>query len=196
MHNSTDNNSSEWLEDLIEDTRSGLASYVRSIVATPDDVPGVMQDAYLKVFLALRDDHTGSHKPVALLYRTARNTAISRLRHQKVVRESVTAIAVAEELRAEPSTAEQAINESEKLDELILVVNHLPPKCRDVFVLRWIHGLSQRAIGERLGITVSTVEKHLAKGLRRCKKELNRNDGRDASQQDSRCRPLSREAAS
>lgn len=196
MHNSTDNNSNEWLEDLIEDTKSGLASYVRRIVATPDDVPGVMQDAYLKVFLALRDDHTGSHKPVALLYRTARNTAISRLRHQKVVRQSVTAIAVAEELRAEPSTAEQAINESEKLDELMLVVNRLPPKCRDVFVLRWIHGLSQRAIGERLGITVSTVEKHLAKGLRCCKKELNRNDARDASQQDDRRRPLSREAAS
>jgi RNA polymerase sigma-70 factor (ECF subfamily) len=196
VHNSNNNNSNEWLDELIEDTEVGLASYVRRIVNSPDDVPGVMQDAYLKVFLALRDDHTGAHKPVALLYRTARNTAISRLRHQKVVRHSVTAIAVAEELRAEPTTAEQAINESEKLDQLMLVVNHLPPKCRDVFVLRWIHGLSQRAIGERLGITVSTIEKHLAKGLRFCRKELSRNDAGDSLQQDSGCGSLSKEAAS
>ena len=54
----------------------------------------------------------------------------------------------------------------------MLIINSLPPKCRDVFVLRWIHGLSQRAISEKLNIAVSTVEKHLAKGLRFCKEEM------------------------
>lgn len=190
------NNSNEWLDDLIENTESGLASYVRGIVHSPDDVPGVLQDAYLKVFLALRDDQAGAHKPVALLYRVARNTAISRLRHQKVIRHSATAITVAEELRAEPVTAEQAVNESAKLDDLMRVVNNLPPKCRDVFVLRWIHGLSQRAIGEQLGITVSTVEKHLAKGLRFCKKEFSRKDGQDSLQQGTSCESPPWEAVS
>ena len=55
---------------------------------------------------------------------------------------------------------------------LLRAVNGLPPKCRDVFVLRMIEGLSQREIAERLGITVSTVEKHLARGLRHCKDSL------------------------
>jgi len=32
--------------------------------------------------------------------------------------------------------------------------------------------MSQRAISERLDIAVSTVEKHLAKGLRFCKDEM------------------------
>lgn len=167
--------SHEWFDELVEETRIGLTDYVRRIVSSPDDVQGVLQDAYLRVFIALRQDRPGGHAPVALLYRTARNLAISRLRHQKVVRHSVAAVEIAEELRSDIPTTEQKISESQKLNELLLIVNSLPPKCRDVFVLRWIHGLSQRAIGEQLGITVSTVEKHLAKGLRFCKDEIRRS---------------------
>ena len=63
----------------------------------------------------------------------------------------------------------------------MLAVNQLPPKCRNVFVLRMIDGLSQRAIGERLGIAVSTVEKHLAKGLRLCKESIAAQDATDTS---------------
>jgi RNA polymerase sigma factor (sigma-70 family) len=48
---------------------------------------------------------------------------------------------------------------------LMLVVNQLPPKCRKVLLLRMLEGLSQKEIATRLGIAVSTVEKHLAKAL-------------------------------
>ena len=48
---------------------------------------------------------------------------------------------------------------------LMLVVNQLPPKCRKVMLLRMLEGLSQKEIAARLGIAVSTVEKHLAKAL-------------------------------
>ncbi|MDH3352620.1 MAG: sigma-70 family RNA polymerase sigma factor [Gammaproteobacteria bacterium] len=164
--------SHEWFDELVEETRIGLTDCVRRIVSSPDDVQGILQDAYLKVFVALRKDRPGGHAPVALLYRTARNIAISRLRHQKVVRHSISAVEVAEELRGDSPTTEQQISASQKLNELLLIINSLPPRCRDVFVLRWIKGLSQRAIGEQLGISVSTVEKHLAKGLRYCKDEI------------------------
>jgi RNA polymerase sigma-70 factor (ECF subfamily) len=124
------------------------------------------------VYVALRKERDGGHTPAALLYTTARNLAISRLRHQKVIRHSFTAVSVAEELRRERTSAEQTVSESQKHNELMLIINSLPPKCRDVFVLRWIHGLSQRAISEKLNIAVSTIEKHLAKGLRFCKDEM------------------------
>ena len=172
MKNSNKNNSNDWFDDFVAETRSSLAGYVRQIVTSPDDVQGVMQDAYLKVYVALRKERDGGHMPAALLYTTARNLAISRLRHQKVIQHSFTAVSVAEELRRERTSAEQTVSESQKHNELMLIINSLPPKCRDVFVLRWIHGLSQRAISEKLNIAVSTVEKHLAKGLRYCKEEM------------------------
>jgi RNA polymerase sigma factor (sigma-70 family) len=161
--------SQEWFNDLVEQTRGGLARYVDRILVSPDDTQEVLQEAYLKVFVALRKSGPDENYPVAFLYTTARNIAISRLRHQSVVLKSVGAISIAEELRVERASAEQQVSESERLNALLLVVNGLPPKCREVFVLRWIHGMSQRDIGEKLGISVSTVEKHLAKGLRHCK---------------------------
>lgn len=166
------NNKNDWFDDFVEATNSGLAAYLRQIVTSPDDVQGIMQDAYLKVYVALQKERDGGHTPTALLYTTARNLAISRLRHQKVIQHSFTAVSVAEELRRERTSTEQAVSESQKHNELMLIINSLPPKCRDVFVLRWIHGLSQRAISEQLDIAVSTVEKHLAKGLRFCKDEM------------------------
>ena len=54
----------------------------------------------------------------------------------------------------------------------MIAVNKLPPKCRSVVVLRMIDGLSQREISERLGIAVSTVEKHLSRGLQLCKEDV------------------------
>ena len=174
--------SQEWFDDLVEQTRSGLARYVDRIVLSPDDTQGVLQEAYLKVFLALRKSGPEENYPVALLYTTARNIAISRLRHQSVVLKSVGAVAIAEELRADIVTAEQQVSASQRLNSLLLVVNGLPPKCREVFVSRWIHGMSQREIGEKLGISVSTVEKHLAKGLRHCKTMM--NEGNLAIEQD------------
>jgi RNA polymerase sigma-70 factor (ECF subfamily) len=167
--------SAEWFEDLVGQTRSGLARYVERILASPEDAQEVVQEAYLKVFVALRNDPSESNYPVALLYTTARNIAISRLRHQSVVLKSVGAVTIAEELRIRERSAEQQVSASERLNSLLMVVDGLPPKCREVFVLRWIHGMPQRDIGEQLGISLSTVEKHLAKGLRHCKAMLTQN---------------------
>ncbi len=48
----------------------------------------------------------------------------------------------------------------------------LPPQCSRVFLLRKVYGLSYKEIAERLGISVSTAEKHAALGLLRCSEYL------------------------
>ena len=187
--------SNEWFDELVNNTKGGLTRYVGRIVSSPEDVQDVVQEAYLKVFIVLRTSRAEGHAPVALLYRAARNLAISRLRHMKVVNRSATVVAVVEELRTDAVTIEQAASASQELDTVLRVVNGLPPKCRDVFVLRWIHGLSQSRIGEQLGISVSTVEKHLAKGLKVCRSEFETAAQSQESERQSRSSHLSRRAA-
>lgn len=164
-----------WFVDLVEATRPGLSRYVSKLVPCPDDVQEVVQEAYLKVYCALKNSHGDDHSPQALLYATARNIAISRLRHLQVVARSTTSVGVAEELRREESDTENQVNTRQQFDHLSSAMNSLPPRCRKVILLRLANGLSQKAIGNRLGISVSTVEKHLAKGLRLCSKQLHRN---------------------
>ena len=65
----------KWLNDLIAETRSGLARYLARLCASPDDVPDIMQEAYLQVYCALRETGPDGHVPGALLYTTARNIA-------------------------------------------------------------------------------------------------------------------------
>lgn len=63
------------------------------------------------------------------------------------------------------SQTEQEVLNREDFGFLCEAVNELPEKCRKVFVLKKIYGLSQREIAEELSISESTVEKHVAKGL-------------------------------
>jgi len=162
----------KWLNDLVAETRSGLARYLARICASRDDVQDVMQEAYLQVFCALRQSGPDGHTPAALLYTTARNIAFSRHRHRKVVAAAAPAVTEGEKLRREQAGIEQQVDRGQQMRRVLQAVNALPPKCRDVFVLRMIDGLSQREIAERLGIAVSTVEKHLARGLQQCRQEL------------------------
>ena len=162
----------KWLNDLVAETRSGLSRYLARLCASPDDVQDVMQEAYLQVFCALRQSGPEGHAPAALLYTTARNIAFSRHRHCKVIAAAEPTITAGERLRREEAGIEQQVDRGQQMRRLLQSVNGLPPKCRDVFVLRMIEGLSQREIAERLGIAVSTVEKHLARGLQQCRQEL------------------------
>ena len=162
----------DWFADLVNSTRHGLARHVSKLVACPDDVQEVVQEAYLKVFCTLKNSSQHDHSPKALLYVTARNIAISRLRHLKVVAQSTASVGIAEELRRGDSDTETQVSTRQQFDILSSAVNALPPKCKNVILLRLARGLSQKAIGSQLGISVSTVEKHLAKGLRLCAKQL------------------------
>jgi RNA polymerase sigma-70 factor (ECF subfamily) len=53
----------------------------------------------------------------------------------------------------------------------------LPPQCRQVYLLRKVHGLSHKEIAAHLGIAVSTVEKHLIKGVEICDRYVQQRTG-------------------
>ena len=57
---------------------------------------------------------------------------------------------------------------AEDLQLLILAIQSLPSKCRRVFTLRKIYGLSQREVANNLGISEHTVEAQCSNGIRKC----------------------------
>ena len=162
----------QWFDEFVTQGRGELTGYLRRLLRSNDDAEEVAQEAYLKVFLALHKHSNREHCPKALLYTTARNLAISRLRHQKVIDRAALAVEVSQQLQTERRSPEQLASSSEDMRALLLAVNQLPPKCRKVILLRMLECLSQKEIAARLGIAVSTVEKHLAKGLHGCRNAI------------------------
>jgi RNA polymerase sigma factor (sigma-70 family) len=55
---------------------------------------------------------------------------------------------------------------------LYAAIEALPPKCRQVFIMRRFHDLSQDEIARRLGVSRNMVEKHLRLALERCRAAL------------------------
>jgi RNA polymerase sigma-70 factor (ECF subfamily) len=56
----------------------------------------------------------------------------------------------------------------ERFFHLCGAVRTLPVQCRRAFVLKKVYGLSRREIAEYMGLSESTVQKHIAKGMTMC----------------------------
>ncbi|HEY0339693.1 MAG TPA: sigma-70 family RNA polymerase sigma factor, partial [Steroidobacteraceae bacterium] len=67
---------------------------------------------------------------------------------------------------------EDDVDTQQRLAAVLEIVTTLPPQCRRVVIMKKMLGFSHEEIGERLDISPRTVEKHLAKGLERCRDAL------------------------
>lgn len=165
-----------WFDGFVARTRGEVHAYLRRFLNSSDDILEVAQEAYLKVYVALLRPAREDHAPRALLFTTARNLAISRLRHEQVVSRSCVAVSVQHELNAQQSNPERQARDRENLSCLLSIIDTLPPRCRTVIWLRIAEGLSQKEIAARMEIATSTVEKHLARGLVLCRAAIAERD--------------------
>jgi RNA polymerase sigma factor (sigma-70 family) len=136
--------------------RACLYRYARNVA----DVDELLQETYehlLAAGAAPEREEVRSIRAFALT--VARNVALSWLRHRQVV---------PIELVADLEALETLDDRDQELALLTRAVARLPARCRQVFTLRKVYGLSQKEIAASLSISENTVEQHLAKGVRLC----------------------------
>lgn len=63
-------------------------------------------------------------------------------------------------------TPEEALQVKELKVKIDKITKEIPEKCREVFLLSRVENLPHKKIAELLGISVSTVEKHISKATR------------------------------
>ncbi|MEI6948197.1 RNA polymerase sigma-70 factor [Paraflavisolibacter sp. H34] len=129
-----------------------------------EDAREVVQDVFVQLYMK-REQIGHTQNLPAYLHTLLRNRIIDRFREElsrkkrhdrlKTIHPSV----VNEEHEAE-------IDVKLLQEEVKGVIDGLPQKCREVFVLSRVNHLSHHAIAEKLKISVSTVEKHMGKALR------------------------------
>ena len=158
------------LLDQVLRHRVALQKYLRKFTAGAEDIEDLVQETYVRICALPPTEIIGS--PRALLFRIARNLAVDRAR-QKIAR-ATDAVADFEPLNvySEEAEPDQQVDGRRRFESFCAAVESLPPLCRRVFVLRKVHQLSHAEIAEVLGVSHSTIEKHVAKGLVRCRDQL------------------------
>ncbi len=162
---------------------SSLKRFIGRFMRAPSDIEDIAQEAFLRAYTVERSRPI--EQPKSFLFRIAKHLALSQLtRKSRQITDYI-------EDSDDPSviqlghSAEEEISARQMLGLHCEAVAELAPQCRQVYLLRKVQGFSHKEIAEHLGIAVSTVEKHLMKGIEQCDRYVRERTESHATQADA-----------
>ena len=152
-----------WLGDLFRRHHRDLVRYASRLVGDRDGGEEVVQNAYVR--LAGRSAQSLAIEfPKAYVFAAARTAAFDFTAQQN--QEWLNRVDIADvDTHAVGEEPIVALDRRQRIVRLAVLLNELPPACRSVFVMNKIEGRRHREIADRLGISVSMVEKHVMRAL-------------------------------
>lgn len=137
-----------------------LRRLLRSRGRAVDEIDDLIQDAFVRLQTYCRDRQIA--QPEAFLVRTALNLVIDAQRKASTapgMQGGVESLAL---IDPHP-LPDEVLQGEERLQQLNAGIEALTPRVREVFLLYRLEGFSYAQIAQHLGLSVSTVEKHVAK---------------------------------
>lgn len=137
-----------------------LRRLLKSRGRSAHDIDDLMQEAFLRLQVYCKENTV--HNEEAFLVRTVLNLSAEQGR-----RDSRANLSTAEDdfhnLIDPAPNADEILAEQQRLNRVMLGLQRLPPRSREVFLLHRSDGLSYQQIAMKLDISVSMVEKHIAR---------------------------------
>ena len=137
------------------DLRQQIARKIRN----PSDAEDLLHSAFIK-FRRYQEEKEVID-PAAFLIRTACNLGIDNFRRQKDTVDP----SDAEDIEDGAPLQDEVVAARKRLERVQAGIERLHPKTQQIFVLHRWHEMKYQDIAERLGISVSSVEKHVAKAM-------------------------------
>jgi RNA polymerase sigma factor (sigma-70 family) len=163
----------KWFKDQVQPHDGSLKAWLRGRYPSVRDVDDIVQESYLRIWKARELHPIDSAK--AFLFRIARNLALDTIRHERHSPINVvTDLSILFVVDDKPDAAALATRQQE-IDLLVVAIDALPARCREIFILRKLRGVSQKNIAARLGLSEQTVQVQAARGLRRVTESLRRS---------------------
>lgn len=135
-----------------------------------EDALEIVQDIFVQLYLK-RQQIGHTYNLPGYLQMMLKNKIIDRFREQLSRKKHYQYLQ-----QVQPATVQEtpeANMDGKLLEEKInAVIEQLPEKSREVFLLSRTNNLSHQAIAERLNISVSTVEKHIGKVLKMLRQQV------------------------
>jgi len=148
------------LEALLARYWSPLTMFITRMTGSVEAAEDAVQDAFCRLW-ERRHSWGGEGSVSGLLFRLARNSAISAHRHLEA---EVRAASAAGETLPRHHDVPEMPNDALRA-ALERAIAALPPRRREVFLLRVVHDLSYKEIGAIMGTSSQTVANQLSHAL-------------------------------
>jgi RNA polymerase sigma-70 factor (ECF subfamily) len=153
------------LEQTYLKCRSQLVRVISGIVRS-DDIEDIVQETFVKSFEAeLKQEITYER---TYMLTTAKNLALNH-----VAKASERKNQSLDDMQSLPNdltskSLESQVESKERFLHFCRATDTLSVEVKRVFLLKKVYGMSQKDIADYIGLSQSTVEKHVAKGLLQC----------------------------
>ena len=152
--------------------RPALVNYANGIVGDPTHAEDVVQEAWLRLDKLAQS--RPPEQPVAYLYRIVRNLAIDRYRRRQREQRQIEPDGHALSLRVadDAGSPEAAAVARDELRLLAEALAELPERTRIALEMRRFGGCSLREIADHLDVSVTSVNRIIAKGIAQCRRHM------------------------
>ncbi len=144
-----------------------LVAFAHQMVGSVGVAEELVQDAFIRLWQR-RNEFESQGSLRAYLYHSVRNACISHLRHERVERSRIESFQL--DYRLSSDDDDESYRE-ELIRQLLLSIDTLPPKQREVFLLS-VKGKSCEEIAAEMNITPESVKKQRQRGIRRLRDTL------------------------
>lgn len=152
------------IETLYVDHHGWLQGWLRRRLGDSFVAADLAHDTFVRILA--KDVPPAIREPRALLTTIAQGLVSNMHRHHRIEQAYLEALAQLPEAQV-PSPETQAIL-LETLVEIDRLLDGLPGLVRQAFLLSQLDGLRQSEIASRLGLSVPTVKRHIARALAQC----------------------------
>jgi RNA polymerase sigma-70 factor (ECF subfamily) len=157
--------------------REDLRRYFALRLGSAEAAEDLVQDIYFKIAAGVDEEIAN---PAGFLYRLGSNLMLDRLKQQRrAVRRDhgwsqAHSIELGGEAVADVPAADEALASRQRLARMLAALEDLPPACRRAFRLHKLEGLSHAETAAAMGVSKSTIEKHISAALKHLVKRLDR----------------------
>lgn len=163
---STSSWQARWFADEVQPHEAHLRRWLGARFPSLSDRDDLVQESILRTLRTHAVTPIGNVR--AFLFATARNLALNHLRHRRHEHPEGLGEIDPRGVLDEQADIPESVARRQEIELLHEALQSLPERCRQVFTLRRIHGLSQKEIAARLGISEKTVENQSVLALARC----------------------------
>ncbi|WP_286235312.1 RNA polymerase sigma factor [Thalassotalea sediminis] len=148
--------------------KDGLVRSIMKMSVEQQDVDDILQETFIRVLHS--DEQQQIKSPKGYLFVVSRNLVLKKLMQQS--KEMHTELDDALLINEEENIVEKELFQKRKFERFTNALNALPEKHRRAILLRKLYCLSHKEIAKKMDVSVSSVEKYIAAGLRQCKQSL------------------------